>query len=79
MMKSISEAMIQAVKKFKTSLKMRNLNIEFGQKAFIKGFELCEISHQRRSTTLGHSDKALDKEPKEESLSSEKEVEEDGG
>ncbi|EHA8589124.1 hypothetical protein COCNU_scaffold008112G000010 [Cocos nucifera] len=42
MAKSISEAMTRAMKKFRTSLKMWNLNIEFSQEVFIKNFELCE-------------------------------------
>ena len=32
----------QAVEKFKVSFEMRDLNVKFSQKAFIKGFELCE-------------------------------------
>ncbi|EHA8586783.1 hypothetical protein COCNU_scaffold000934G000020 [Cocos nucifera] len=36
MAKSISEAMIQAVEEFKASSKMRNLNVEFGQKCSLK-------------------------------------------
>ncbi|EHA8586930.1 hypothetical protein COCNU_scaffold001180G000010 [Cocos nucifera] len=52
MAKSISEAMTRAVAKFKTCLEMRNLNIEFGQKAFIKGFELCEGRIARRFPEL---------------------------
>ncbi|EHA8586635.1 hypothetical protein COCNU_scaffold000648G000010 [Cocos nucifera] len=42
MAKSISEVMIRAVEEFKTSFKMMKLNVEFGQQAFIKGFELYE-------------------------------------
>ncbi|EHA8587113.1 hypothetical protein COCNU_scaffold001452G000010 [Cocos nucifera] len=42
MAKSILEAMIRAVEEFKASFEMRNLNFEFGQQAFIKGFELFE-------------------------------------
>ncbi|KAG1370929.1 hypothetical protein COCNU_16G000230 [Cocos nucifera] len=42
MAKSISKAMTQAMKEFKTSSEMRNLNVEFSQEAFIKDFELCE-------------------------------------
>ena len=38
----VSEARAQAVEEFKTSSEMRNLNIKFGQAAFIKGFELCQ-------------------------------------
>ena len=38
----ISEAQAQAVEEFKTSSEMRDLNIQFGQTVFIKGFELCQ-------------------------------------
>ncbi|XP_073102544.1 uncharacterized protein [Elaeis guineensis] len=38
----VSEARAQAVEEFKTSSEMRDLNIKFGQAAFIKGFELCQ-------------------------------------
>ena len=37
----VSEAMVQAVEEFKTSPKMRDLKVSFGQTAYIKGFELC--------------------------------------
>ncbi|EHA8590621.1 hypothetical protein COCNU_scaffold021309G000010 [Cocos nucifera] len=42
MAKSISEVMIRTMEEFKPSSKMRNLNVEFGQQMFIKGFELHE-------------------------------------
>ncbi|EHA8587730.1 hypothetical protein COCNU_scaffold003089G000010 [Cocos nucifera] len=42
MARLILEAMTQAMKEFKISPKMQNLNIEFGQKAFIKSFKLCK-------------------------------------
>ena len=48
MAKSISEAMTQAMEEFKASFKMRNLNIKFGQEAFIKDFELYEGRVARR-------------------------------
>ncbi|XP_073107518.1 uncharacterized protein [Elaeis guineensis] len=38
----VSEAMVQAVEEFKTSSEMRDLKVEFGQAAFIKGFELYQ-------------------------------------
>ncbi|XP_073117674.1 uncharacterized protein [Elaeis guineensis] len=38
----VLEAMVRAVEEFKTSSKMRDLKVEFGQAAFIKGFELCQ-------------------------------------
>ena len=37
----ISEARVQAVG-FKASAEMRDLNVKFGQDAFIKGFKLCQ-------------------------------------
>ncbi|EHA8589610.1 hypothetical protein COCNU_scaffold011442G000020 [Cocos nucifera] len=52
MARSISEAMSQALEEFKTSPEMRNLNVEFGQEAFIKGFELCEGRIARRFPEL---------------------------
>ncbi|KAG1328010.1 hypothetical protein COCNU_01G019440 [Cocos nucifera] len=42
MAKLILEVMTQTMEEFKTSSEIRNLNVEFGQKAFIKDFELCE-------------------------------------
>ena len=38
----VSEARVLAVEEFKTSAKMRDLNVQFGQEAFIKEFELCQ-------------------------------------
>ncbi|XP_073107806.1 uncharacterized protein [Elaeis guineensis] len=38
----ISEARVLAVEEFKASAEMRDLNVKFDQKAFIKGFELCQ-------------------------------------
>ena len=38
----VSEAWAQAVEEFKTSFEIRDLNIQFGHAAFIKGFELCQ-------------------------------------
>ena len=38
----ISEARVLAVEEFNASAEMRDLNVKFGQKAFIKGFELCQ-------------------------------------
>ncbi|KAG1362673.1 hypothetical protein COCNU_10G008920 [Cocos nucifera] len=52
MAKSISKAMTQAVEEFKTSPEMRNLNVEFGQEAFIKNFELYEGRIARRFLEL---------------------------
>ncbi|EHA8591514.1 hypothetical protein COCNU_scaffold066104G000010 [Cocos nucifera] len=40
--KQILETKIQAMKVFKVSSKMRNLNVAFGQEAFQKGYELCK-------------------------------------
>ena len=42
MSKSISEVVAQAMEEFKTSSEMKDLNIAFSQKAFIKDFELYE-------------------------------------
>ena len=38
----VSEARTLAVEEFKASAEMRDLNVKFGQDAFIKGFELCQ-------------------------------------
>ena len=38
----IPEIRVQAVEEFKASAEMRDLNIKFGQDAFIKGFELYQ-------------------------------------
>ena len=38
----VSEARALAVEEFKASAEMRDLNVKFGQEAFIKGFELCQ-------------------------------------
>ena len=38
----VSEARVLAVEEFKASAEMRDLNVKFGQEAFIKGFELCQ-------------------------------------
>ena len=38
----ISEARALAVEEFKASAKMRDLNVQFGQEAFTKGFELYQ-------------------------------------
>ncbi|EHA8588573.1 hypothetical protein COCNU_scaffold005839G000010 [Cocos nucifera] len=52
MAKSFLKMMIQAMEEFKASSKMRNLNVEFGQQAFIKGFELCEGQVARKFLEL---------------------------
>lgn len=52
MVKSISEAAAQAVEEFNASSEMKDLNIAFSQKAFIKGFELCEGMVARRFSEL---------------------------
>ena len=38
----VSEARTQAVEEFKTSFEMEDLQVQFGQDAFIKGFELYQ-------------------------------------
>ncbi|KAG1334114.1 hypothetical protein COCNU_03G002330 [Cocos nucifera] len=52
MVKLILEVMTQAVEEFKASLEMRNLNVKFGQEAFIKSFELCKGKVARRFPEL---------------------------
>ncbi|KAG1354958.1 hypothetical protein COCNU_07G010700 [Cocos nucifera] len=42
MSKSILEVAAQAMEEFKASFEITDLNIAFGQKAFIKGFKLCK-------------------------------------
>ncbi|EHA8588961.1 hypothetical protein COCNU_scaffold007421G000020 [Cocos nucifera] len=42
MVKLILQAMARTVEEFKASFEIRNLNIAFGQQAFIKSFKLCE-------------------------------------
>ena len=48
----VSEARVLAVEEFKTSAEMRDLNIRFGQEAFIKGFELCQEKVARKFSEL---------------------------
>ncbi|KAG1366975.1 hypothetical protein COCNU_13G007650 [Cocos nucifera] len=48
MAKSISKVMTQSMEKFKASSEMRNLNVEFGQEAFIKNFKLYKGRMARR-------------------------------
>ena len=38
----VSEARVLTVEEFKASTEMRDLNVRFGQEAFIKGFDLCQ-------------------------------------
>ena len=60
----ISKAMVRAVEEFKTSSEMRDLKVEFGQAAFIKGFELCQEKVVRKffELDLGFLDEASDDE-----------------
>ncbi|XP_073117993.1 uncharacterized protein [Elaeis guineensis] len=44
----VSEVRVLAVEEFKASAEMRDLNVKFGQEAFIKGFELCQEKVVRR-------------------------------
>ena len=44
----ISEARVLAVEEFMTSVEMRDMNVRFGQEAFIKGFELCQEKVTRK-------------------------------
>ena len=48
----VSEAKVLAVEEFKASAKMRDLNVRFGQKVFIKGFELCQDKVARKFLEL---------------------------
>ena len=51
----ISEARILAVEEFKASAEMRDLNVKFGQEAFIKGFELCQEKVVKKFSELNLS------------------------
>ena len=51
----VSEARVLAVEEFKTSAEMRDLNIQFGQEAFIKGFELYQEKVARKFSELNLS------------------------
>ena len=48
----VSEARVLAVEEFKASAEMRDLNVQFGQEAFIKGFELCQEKVARKFSKL---------------------------
>ena len=48
----ISEARALAVEEFKASAEMRDLKVQFGQEAFIKGFELCQEKVARKFSEL---------------------------
>ena len=48
----VSEARVLAVEEFKASAEMRDLNVQFGQEAFIKGFELCQEKVARKFLEL---------------------------
>ena len=48
----ISKARALAVEEFKASAEMRDLNVQFGQEAFIKGFELCQEKVTRKFLKL---------------------------
>ena len=48
----VSEARALAVEEFKASAEMRDLNVQFGQEAFIKGFELCQEKVARKFLEL---------------------------
>ncbi|EHA8587464.1 hypothetical protein COCNU_scaffold002268G000010 [Cocos nucifera] len=52
MAKSVLEAMTWAIEEFKASFKMRNLNVKFGQEAFIKDFKHYEDRMARRFSKL---------------------------
>ena len=48
----VSEARVLAVEEFKASAEMRDLNVQFSQEAFIKGFELCQEKVARKFSKL---------------------------
>ena len=48
----VSEARVLVVEEFKTSTEMRDLNVQFGQEAFIKGFELFQEKVARKFSEL---------------------------
>ena len=56
--------MVRAVEEFKTSSEMRDLKVQFGQDAFIKGFELCQEKMVGKflELNLGFLDEASDDE-----------------
>ncbi|XP_073106610.1 uncharacterized protein [Elaeis guineensis] len=56
--------MVRAVEEFKTSSEMRDLKVQFGQAAFIKGFELCQEKMVGKflELNLGFLDEASDDE-----------------
>ena len=60
----VSEAMVRVVEEFKTSSKMRDLKVEFGQATFIKGFELCQekVVEKFSELDLGFLDEASNDE-----------------
>ena len=60
----VSEAMVRAVEEFKTSSEMRDLKVQFGQAAHIKGFELCQekVVGKFPELDLGFLDEASDDE-----------------
>ena len=60
----VSKARILAVEEFKTSTEMRDLNVRFGQEAFIKGFELCQEKVAKKFSELDLS--FLDEESEDE-------------
>ncbi|EHA8587749.1 hypothetical protein COCNU_scaffold003121G000010 [Cocos nucifera] len=64
MSKSISEVAARAMEEFKASFKMKDLNIAFSQKAFIKGFELYEgnVAQKFSELDLSFLEEELDKE-----------------
>ena len=56
----VSEARALAVEEFKASAEMRDLKVQFGQKVFIKGFELCQekVASKFSELDLSFLDKA---------------------
>ena len=60
----VSEARARAVKEFKASSEMEDLKVQFGQDAFIKGFELSQkkVAGRFPKLDLGFLDEASDDE-----------------
>ena len=60
----VSEVGARAMEEFKTSSKIEDLQVQFGQDAFIKGFELCQEKVVRKffELDLGFLDETSDNE-----------------
>ena len=60
----VSKARVLAIEEIKASAEMRDLNVQFGQEAFIKGFELCQekVAGRFPELDLGFLNEASDDE-----------------